>query len=193
MIQNRIPIGFQNTPTPFNRDRFFSSRNVYYPGSGNDGQPVKFCAQAHAAHTFVYADYGIDRETIGGTLLHDPQLQFLGYTIEHEEELTKSDLVPHGWVPHVSRSELPNNPYWFVDAKFVPFALYVVLERNKEYDKHHGPERIAGLFIGGDGFATFDALYCQKHEVAAPYLILIQDHGFGGNIPEPKIWSWRSP
>ena len=38
----------QLRPT-FDRSAFFSSRTVYYPGSGDDGQPVKLCAQAHAA------------------------------------------------------------------------------------------------------------------------------------------------
>ena len=180
------PNWLQNTPTPFNRDRFFSSRNVVYPGSGDDGQPVKFCAQAHAAHTFVYADYGEDRETIE-EWLHHPQHRFRGYTIIHVEELTESDLVPEGWIPNINYAQIPyyqnsNN------EQFVPFEFYVVFEREDGYDERHGPERIAGLFIGGEGFATFDKLYCQKYEVADPYLILIQDYGCSCvNIPGQKF------
>ena len=42
-----------DSPPTFDRETFFDSRTVYYPGSGNDGQPVKFCALSRAAHTFV--------------------------------------------------------------------------------------------------------------------------------------------
>ena len=40
---------------------------------------------------------------------------------------------------------------------------------------------VPGLFIGGDGHATYDALYCQGDGTAAPFLVVIQDHGFGGD------------
>ena len=53
-----------DSPPTFDRGTFFASRTVYYPGSGNDGQSVKFCALSHAAHTFVFVDRGVDRETI---------------------------------------------------------------------------------------------------------------------------------
>ena len=52
-------------PSPgFDRKDFFSSRTVYYPGFGNDGHPVSICARAHAAHAFVYVDYGVSKETV---------------------------------------------------------------------------------------------------------------------------------
>ena len=178
--QEHFPNWLQYTPTPFYRENFFSSRNLYYPSYVDDSQPIKLCAQAHAAHTFVYADYGVDRETIGDRL-HHPQHRFLRYTIKHEEELTKSNIVPQGWEPHVGRSELPNDPYWFVDSNCL--GILYRWSRKPRFCVSPRPVRIAGLFIGGDGFATFDELYCQEYEVAAPYLILIQDHGFGGNIP----------
>jgi len=68
-----------------------------------------------------------------------------------------------------------------VNDTFYPFALFVVLKRDEGHDDGHGPERLAGLFIGGDGFATYDALYCQGDGTPAPYLAALQDHGFGGN------------
>ena len=45
----------------------------------------------------------------------------------------------------------------------------------------HGPRRLATLFIGGDGIASYDALYCQRDGTPPPFLAVIQDHGFGGN------------
>jgi hypothetical protein len=34
--------------------------------------------------------------------------------------------------------------------------------------------------VGGDGVATFDALFCQS-DGNPPYAVVVQDHGFGGN------------
>lgn len=43
---------------------FFASRVVFYPGSGTDGQPVKFFGSRRVAHCFIYADYGIARDHV---------------------------------------------------------------------------------------------------------------------------------
>ncbi len=52
-------------PSPrFNRNEFFNSRTVYYPGSGCDGHPVSLCARSHATQSFVYVDYGVSREAV---------------------------------------------------------------------------------------------------------------------------------
>lgn len=169
--------------TKFNRSDFFSSRTVYYPGSGVDGQPVKICCLAHAAHAFVYVDYKFQQQDIEEIIdgLNPNEGNFRGYQIEYREEVSETELRPDRWTPHIERSELPDNPYWFVSNSFVPFALFVILYREANYDEKHGPERLAILFIGGDGHATFDALYCQSDDTSAPYLVVIHDHGFGGN------------
>ena len=38
------------------------------------------------------------------------------------------------------------------------------------------------LFVGGDGHATYDALYCQDDETPAPFLVVVEDYGFGANF-----------
>lgn len=45
-------------PPPFDRGAFLSSRTVYYPGSGEDGQPVELCNRSRSAHCFIYVDRG---------------------------------------------------------------------------------------------------------------------------------------
>ena len=50
-------------PPRFDREAFFGSRTVYYPGSGDDGQPVKLCALSRASHCFIYVDQAVSRET----------------------------------------------------------------------------------------------------------------------------------
>ena len=132
---------------------------------------MKLCAQAHAAHAFVYVDYRVSKQTIRGHLSWIGGDGFRGYTVAHEQEVSKSDLRPGGWKPHVDLSELPQEFYRFVDV--IPYAMFVVLKRDDDHDDSHGPMRLAILFIGGDGYATYDALYCQADGTPP-------DHG-GGN------------
>ena len=55
-----------------------------------------------------------------------------------------------------------------------------MLERNAELTDEYGAQRLAILFLGADGHATYDALFCQRYNRLAPYAVLLQDHGFGG-------------
>lgn len=167
-----------NSPPMFDRETFFSSRTVYYPGFGDDGQPVKLCALSHCAHTFVYVDQGVKRKTIV-KCLRDREQGFRGYEIDHQQQVTEDILRPGGWCPHVSAEEVPNAGQ-FRGCFAEPFGLFVVLKRtNGGWD--HGPRRLAILFIGGDGFACYDALYCQRDGTPPPCLAVVQDHGTGGN------------
>ena len=164
-------------PRAFDRSDFFGSRTIYYPGSFDDGQPVKLCARAHAAHAFVYVDTAYDHDWVFDRL-YGPEAGFRGYAPEREEPVREADLRPGGWTP-ACPSLARNERYSFAD----PFAQFVVFRRldGEGYGDTHGPARLAGLFIGGDGFATYDALYCQGDGTPAPFFITVQDHGFGGN------------
>ncbi len=173
-----LPDWLRAGPVSFDRSEIFGSRTVYYPGSGGDGQPVRLCALSHAAHAFVYVDYGKSRDAILREL-RDPVRGFRGYLIEHTEDVSEASLRPGGWVQHISAADRQDISYDFATVE--PFALFVVLRRKDGEGEDHGPERLAMLFVGGDGFATFDALYCQDDDTAEPYLAVIQDHGSGGN------------
>lgn len=166
-------------PPQFDREEFFACRTAYYPGSGDDGHPVKLCALAHAAHAFVYVDQGIVQETHAEGL-RDPQRRFRGYAIAYQERLTEDQLRPGGWTPHVSPEETERSAR-FRDGFAAPFAWFVAFNRQQGFDDDHGPGRLAILFVGGDGIASYDALYCQEDGTPPPFLAVIQDHGFGGN------------
>ena len=174
-----LPEWLRQSSPAFDRTSCFSSRTVYYPGSGSDGQPVHLCARAHSAHAFVYVDYGVSmpelRDRVRG--VGDPG--FRGYEVEHEEGFEESVLRPGGWTPHVEPSELKEGAHRFANVS--PFGLYVVFRRDADHDAAHGPERFAVLFVGGDGHATYDALYCQNDGISPPFLVVVQDHGFGRN------------
>ena len=165
----------------FDRNEFFRSRTVYYPGSGCDGQPVKFCALSRVAHAFVYVDCSyrhLHRQAVNwntlSRLLADPDQGFRGYALAHHEKVTKKNLWPGGWTPHIEKDEARG-------AVFKrPPAHFAVLER-QHGNEEHGPWRLAILFIGGDGIASYDALYCQEDGAPPPFLAVIHDHGFGGS------------
>ena len=166
------------SPPRFNRETFFASRTVYYPGSGDDGQPVKLCAQSHAAHSFIYVDQAVDWDTLCNRL-NDPEKGFRGYEIADHEPVSEHELRPGGWTPHVT-ADGARNASRFRDSFVQPFGRFVALDRQGD-DEGHGPRRLAILFIGGDGIASYDALYCQKDGTPPPFLTVVQDHGFGGN------------
>ena len=123
----------------FQRERFFASRTVYYPGSGDDGQPVKLCARSHAAHCCVYVDYDVGQHRLLQRL-HNPDAGFAGYEPIHEQSVSEEVLRPGGWKPHVSAAEyshavrLPNH-------LAEPFGLFVVLSRQAGFTDDHGPRR----------------------------------------------------
>ena len=167
-----------NAGATFPREHFFASRVVYYPGSGTDGQPVKLFGSTHCAHSFVYADYGVDRPTVEAEL-ENPGHRFRGYQTLVRVNLTERDLSPRGWIPHINPAEVDREKYRFGTAP--AFGFLEVLERDREFDESHGARRLAILFLGADGIAAYDALFCQEGSVSDPFAVVVQDHGFGGN------------
>ena len=156
------PQWLQAEQPTFSRREFFKGRTVYYPCSGYDGQPVKLCAKARAAHAFVYVDSGLGLcgivERVGDTQgrFQRYEAPFLGYALE-------------------TQASVPEAPFLAGDFGPPPTAWLAVLRRKDEYDEAHGPTRLALLFVRGDGVATFRALYCTKGCQTAPYLVVTQN------------------
>ena len=155
---------------------FSASRLVYYPGAGTDGQAVALFGGAGAAHCFVYVDYGIERAEIERQLDH-PVHGFMGYRSIARASIVWRELTPHGWPLHLQAGDKPRPSE--VAPWITPFAFVEVLERLPSFGPDHGPTRLAVLFIGGDGVATYDALFCQRWG-RPPFALVLQDHGFGG-------------
>lgn len=166
----------------FNSRTFFQSRVVFYPGSGDDGDAVKIFGSSHSAHCFVYSDYGINAETIKATLdsLHR---NFYGYKSLVRQDLKESDISPTGWKMHASPEQIEKWRQHFqesLNGRAHSYGFLEILERDAGLNDTHGPQRLAILFLGADGHAAYDALFCQPSQ-NAPFAVLLQDHGFGGN------------
>ncbi len=164
----------------FPREEFLRSRVMYYPGPSLDGHGVRVFASSHSVHCFVHADYGLRRRDVERELKPLGR-GFKGYHPIARIVLTEQDLTPAGWTTHVEPHEIKNDPLLFNRVAYSPFAIFHVEERDFHLDDSHGPERFAFLHIGADGFAVYDALFCQDDDVEQPFAVLLQDHGFGGN------------
>jgi hypothetical protein len=60
------------------------------------------------------------------------------------------------------------------------FAEWAIYERVDWLEESHGPKRFSLLYIGGEGAATFQALY-YSNECAPSAIVLIKSDGFTGN------------
>ena len=60
------------------------------------------------------------------------------------------------------------------------YCFMAVFERDADKDESWGAERLAIAFIMADGIKTYDELFVKQFN-KAPWIVLLQDHGFGGN------------
>lgn len=165
---------------PFDRHGFFGARTVYYPGSGTDGQPVKVFGERRWAHSFIYVDYGLPEASLTDTL-DNPRDGFSHYyNTLGRLQLSMLDLVPspiqrNMSYPRMAESSRTRNQVGS------GFGFLEILEHNGRRFNIDRPERLAIMFLGGDGFATFNALYCQQDSIAPPFAAVIEDYGWGDN------------
>lgn len=155
------------------------SRIVYYPGSADDGHPLRLFSPAHAAHCFLFSDLHLPPETFMEHLADDHDRGHpRGYRTIEARHLREEEIRPDGWRSHISPPS--NYPARRHAGRPAPFGLWAVFEREPDLTDEHGPERLAIMVIGGEAVATYDALFCQG-DAALVYAVVLQDHGFGGN------------
>jgi hypothetical protein len=186
-----------NKDSAISMDDFFASRVVFYPGSGRDGRPVRIFGSAHAAHCFVYCDYGITREELVGTLDQmncGRRGSFKGYTTLRRQNLGTQDILPTTFRPtlplpdRIQNSQSFERRYLERNRRYgpratTPYAFLEILERSEDLDDNHGPERLAILFLYADAYAAFDALFSPRNaNHPPPFALFIENYGlqFGG-------------
>ena len=155
------------------------SKVVYYPGAGVDGQPIKTCNKSHFAHVYFYVDYGMSKEATLQKLSEDEAIR--GYKLIDVFDYTERELTPNGWTQHYrpTPEELRNLKHFLDIVNCNPYCVLAIFEREPEYDESHGAKRFAILYLCGDAIASYDAIFANRG--ITPELIILQDHGFGGN------------
>ncbi len=145
---------------------FRSSRLAFYPGSGSDGQDLRLFGGSGAAHCFVHADY--DRDDCGGNPL--------GYEVAVQQPLSRADLKNiFGF--DLGRRFAPRDGLGA--GQTLAGGLWTVFRRNHPGGDLHGATVLAMLFLRAEAVWTYWNLWTRRQ--AAPYAVVLQDHGFGGN------------
>ena len=153
-----------------NISNLLDSRIVYYPGAWFDGTPIRTFNSANAAHVFVYADYGYEKEKVNHTLSDGA---FKGYHLHHTQDVSQKELLPHAPRYHITEEEM-NFAVSGYDMSIRPadaFAILKIYERNEEFGEEHGARRFAILYIGADANATYDALFGNTDR--SPYACVV--------------------
>jgi hypothetical protein len=173
---------------------FLASRIVYYPGSGTDWHGLELFGGSDSAHCFVQCDYkkdGIDE--VRERLQPEDPLHPEGYhplllqdlTAEEVRQLCGIEPDDH-WHPH----EPHGAANW--PGPGLTGGIWAVLERQDGLHDTHARTRLAFLHICAEAVWTYHVLWA--HHAVAPYGIVLQDHGWGGNwlncqfgrTPSPK-------
>jgi len=154
--------------------------SVYYPASSLDGRPIKYCNtiwRDMGVKSFVYCDF-LPREQEVIRELPD----VLGYHLLAHRSLSPDEYIPEDWELELSGWDRDRYFDTFLgnDPDFKPFAHWAVYERDHRRGEEHGPKRFSLLFIGGEGLATFQRLYCHHH-VHPKMICFLQCWGFAGN------------
>lgn len=144
---------------------------VFYPGAGNDGQPVHTFTAAHAASLYIYVDYLVSRKDAEAQLAETP---FRGYRRIGLINMKMSDLTPKSWRPHIRPSREPIESMRQF-APVDPYGFMAIFERDQNLTDEHGAKRFAVIFIGGDGMATYDAVFANGN-MTPPLAVVLQDH-----------------
>lgn len=162
---------------PFPLDQILQG-SLYYPASGFDGDPIRYLSRS--VHSFVYADYGRERDEFE-RVLHGPE--FLGYELLATREIGEAELAPHGWhrPPGAACDGEPNE----CDVK-QPFFVWVVFERPDDFPVNHGPKRFSLLYLCIDGVTAFQTLYVERGISPRAIAIIQPGEGFGGNYTDFK-------
>lgn len=148
--------------------------SFYYPSSGFDGGIVKFFAKE--LQSFIFCDYATGEEELLRQLN-----TFRGYRILGNRSLRQDELVPNGWTMQAPPSINSQQYYKYKSVFKKPFAHWAVYERMNNFSETHGPNRFSLIYIGGEGVATYQALY-WSNKISAKALAIIQPGtGFGLN------------
>ena len=177
-----VPLWLQNYKRGGNVsfEDIMSSKVGYYPGSGYDGTLMRVGNKSCSVHSFIYVDYGLSKKDLINHLALPNSIR--GYHSIGRVEWEESDILPNGqYAPNVFKKPLYfADPNCFVDKNEKPYCFTEILERDEDRDAAWGARRFCITFLFADGITSYYQIFCKEY-CKAPWLLLLQDHGFGGN------------
>jgi hypothetical protein len=163
-------------PIPLNE---MLANSFFYPACDNDGGIVRDCNITNKGlgiDTFIYCDYAYGEER-----LNEQMDTFHGYKVFATRKLKQSDLTPNGWAPKLPPKLSMARYNTYRDAYKTPFAKWIVYERVDEKGEEFGPKRFSLIYIGGEGIATYQAIYWTNNACPKAIAIIQPGHAFGIN------------
>jgi hypothetical protein len=186
--------------------------SAYYPSCYFDGRFIRYCnlyRKDWNISSYLYCDFGVDESSF-----LKEQDHFNGYEVFASRLVSQDELVPNGWVPSIppgiefgnrepdwlgyylaGSMTVRNRPYPVVEKDRKPFIMWTVYQRKNDHDDKHGPARFSLLYLGGEGVATYQAIYWSNHAYPA-ILVLIHPDGLGWtsmrNKNGPLAWVVRN-
>ena len=188
---------------------FFSSRTMFYPGSGSDGHPLAIFNKSHSAHSYFFVDQEYTApnpiEKLGRSPRGYETVFEKHYSIAElkedstnqlpEENLKLLETKPTCNGPRVYGCAMASEMQAAADSKTALRLL--VYERDSKLSKDHGAERFAVFCLGMEARTAFEWFYGTMFRTNPPFAILLQDHGFGGdfarNAPAPLDSGFGDP
>lgn len=163
------------------------SDSLYYPACELDGQIVKHFSKEY--QSFIFCDYAVGEDAFNAEIEH-----FKGYQLVGHRSLKQEELVPNGWSPELPPHLVKEEYLKYQQHLKKPFAHWAVYERMEGFDENHGAKRFSLLFVGGEGAATYQALYWSNHKTAKALAIIQPGTGFGLNYTDfrdsKRILGW---
>jgi hypothetical protein len=148
--------------------------SFYYPSCGFDGEIIKHYSQH--IQSFIYCDYAR-----GEAELINQLETFYGYQLLGHRSVQKIELIPQGWQMQLPPDFDIREYYKYRDVFEKPFAHWAVYERLEKFDDNNGPKKFSLLYIGGEGVATYQALYWANKKTANAVAIIQPGTGSGFN------------
>lgn len=148
--------------------------SFYYPSSGFDGGIIKYFGKE--IQSYIYCDYATGEEALLRQLN-----SFYGYKILGNRPISQHELIPNGWRMQLPPSFNLQRYYSYKDAFKKPFAHWAVYERMESFSETHGPNRFSLIYIGGEGVATYQALYWSNKKTAKALAVIQPGTAFGLN------------
>lgn len=157
---------------------FMDGRVGYYPGAEFDGCLIETANKAHCVHAFLHVDYGLTCEQVKQKLSADEAIS--GYHSIGRVNWYQEEVYPNGQTPPQQLSERFNDSGKFALKDEPPYCFMEIFERDVEKDDSWGAERFALTYLFADGIMAYYQLFVKEYK-KAPWIFLLQDHGFGGN------------
>lgn len=148
--------------------------SLYYPACGFDGGVIKHFSIE--VQSFVYCDYATGEDALNSVID-----SFKGYKLLFKRNVKENELTPNGWTP-IEHPEIRREEYLKHVKQFKkPFCKWSIYEREIDFTEEHGPKRFSVLYIGGEGVATYNALYYSSKTTAKILAIIQPGTGWGFN------------